>query len=347
MAMHVALARALWSGATEPSVAWPGVAPPLYPRGFSGLITLFWSLGPGRAGLLAWSRLRAVRARGRPHLHGARDETPLHGGRGHPLPRENSSGRLRVGRHRHRPRASSRPPRRFEPRRACGRPAHRVSAGLLLSGAGAVHPMGALIGALVAGATIGSSAQLGAWGDGARRPRCDAHADRPCGADPLHGRARVDRELGPDPRSGPPGRPLAVPLSVWLAFLASSASRGRSPWSWLRRASSHSAGPEAGRSYRGRRPVGRGDSCRRSGGPGAGTLLYPVRLLPLLALVTAPLLDAALARLGTERRPSARGSSSRSRRRSTSAGTSARARSSRWPISAYWSVQRRARRTTL
>lgn len=53
MAMHVALARALRAGAAELSAAWPGVAPAVYPRGFSGLVVLFWSLGPARAGLLA------------------------------------------------------------------------------------------------------------------------------------------------------------------------------------------------------------------------------------------------------------------------------------------------------
>src|SRR5262249_25140031 len=53
MAMHVALARALWAGAHDLSPAWPGVAPLAYPRGFSGLVALFWGLGPARAGILA------------------------------------------------------------------------------------------------------------------------------------------------------------------------------------------------------------------------------------------------------------------------------------------------------
>lgn len=52
MAMHVALARALATGASEASPAWPGVAPLVYPRGFSGLVALAGPLGFVRAGLL-------------------------------------------------------------------------------------------------------------------------------------------------------------------------------------------------------------------------------------------------------------------------------------------------------
>ena len=164
MAMHVALARALWSGATELSVAWPGVAPPLYPRGFSGLITLFWSLGPGRAGLLASGVAYVLYARGAAHIFTALGmkrpftvaaltlflaKTPQDvfawGGTATVLA-------LALGLHAASSLAAPAADRRTG-----------VSAGLLLSGAGAVHPMGALIGALVAGATI---VRARSWGPG-------------------------------------------------------------------------------------------------------------------------------------------------------------------------------------
>lgn len=51
MAMHVALARGLVEGQLSP--AWPGVSTGAYPRGFSAMVALLWPLGPARAGLLA------------------------------------------------------------------------------------------------------------------------------------------------------------------------------------------------------------------------------------------------------------------------------------------------------
>jgi hypothetical protein len=51
MAMHVALARGLLHGVLSP--AWPSVHAGAYPRGFSALVAFFWPLGPARAGLLA------------------------------------------------------------------------------------------------------------------------------------------------------------------------------------------------------------------------------------------------------------------------------------------------------
>src|SRR5512140_3761370 len=51
MAMHVALARGLLSGTLSP--AWPSVHVGAYPRGFSALVAFFWPLGPARAGLVA------------------------------------------------------------------------------------------------------------------------------------------------------------------------------------------------------------------------------------------------------------------------------------------------------
>jgi hypothetical protein len=50
MAMHVALARGLLSGTLSP--AWPSVHVGAYPRGFSTLVAFFWPLGPARAGLV-------------------------------------------------------------------------------------------------------------------------------------------------------------------------------------------------------------------------------------------------------------------------------------------------------
>ncbi len=51
MAMHVALARGLLDGVLSP--AWPGVQPTLYPRGFSALVALLSPVGLARAGLVA------------------------------------------------------------------------------------------------------------------------------------------------------------------------------------------------------------------------------------------------------------------------------------------------------
>ncbi|MGZ6143239.1 MAG: hypothetical protein ACXWLM_07865 [Myxococcales bacterium] len=51
MAMHVALARGLLHGGLSP--AWPGVVVGAYPRGFSALVALLSPVGLGRAGVLA------------------------------------------------------------------------------------------------------------------------------------------------------------------------------------------------------------------------------------------------------------------------------------------------------
>lgn len=66
MAMHVALARGLLHGGLSP--AWPGVAVAAYPRGFSALVALLSPIGLARAGVLAaalsylvfWAGLSAV-----------------------------------------------------------------------------------------------------------------------------------------------------------------------------------------------------------------------------------------------------------------------------------------------
>lgn len=66
MAMHVALARGLLQGVLSP--AWPGVHVAAYPRGFSALVALLSPLGLARAGLVAsclsylvfWAGLTAV-----------------------------------------------------------------------------------------------------------------------------------------------------------------------------------------------------------------------------------------------------------------------------------------------
>jgi hypothetical protein len=51
MAMHVALARGLLDGVLSP--AWPGVSVALYPRGFSAVVALLSPMGLARAGLFA------------------------------------------------------------------------------------------------------------------------------------------------------------------------------------------------------------------------------------------------------------------------------------------------------
>jgi hypothetical protein len=298
MAMHVALARALSGGATELSVAWPGVAPPLYPRGFSGLIALFWSLGPGRAGLLASGLAYVLYALGAARLFTALGmkrpytvaaitlflaKTPQDvfawGGNATVLA-------LALGLHAAASLAAPAADRRTG-----------VSAGLLLSGAGAVHPMGALIGAIVAGAT---TVRARAWGPGVTAlgalavtltlialagPTLSA-AEREWIVNWGRTREAVLRAA-----------PWQFPLSVWLAFPRVLGV----PWTaavLLAASCLVLASP-------GRKLVGRVVAGVLSLGailavvpvvPALGTLLYPVRLLPLLALVTAPLLDAALAR---------------------------------------------------
>jgi hypothetical protein len=152
MAMHVALARALWAGAQELSPAWPGVAPLAYPRGFSGLVALFWGLGPARAGLLASALAYVLYALGARRLFAALDlrrpatlaalalllaKAPqdVFAWGGNPTVLA-----LALALHAAAIVAAASPP--DWPRAALG-------AGLLLAGAAAVHPMGALIGALV------------------------------------------------------------------------------------------------------------------------------------------------------------------------------------------------------
>jgi hypothetical protein len=350
MAMHVALARALSGGATELSVAWPGVAPPLYPRGFSGLIALFWSLGPGRAGLLASGLAYVLYALGAARLFTALGmkrpytvaaitlflaKTPQDvfawGGNATVLA-------LALGLHAAASLAAPAADRRTG-----------VSAGLLLSGAGAVHPMGALIGAIVAGAT---TVRARAWGPGVTAlgalavtltlialagPTLSA-AEREWIVNWGRTREAVLRAA-----------PWQFPLSVWLAFprvlgvpwtaavlLAASCLVLASPGRKL--VGRVVAGPASCRSGR-FLPSFRwsqrwAPSCIRSGSCRSSPS-SPHRCSTRRSRASPP-----------ERPPSAPASSSRSQRRSTSAGTSARARWSRRPTWACWPVPRRARRAT-
>ncbi len=152
MAMHVALARALATGAREVSPAWPDVAPVVYPRGFSGLVALAGPLGFARAGLLVSGLTYVLYTAGAAALLGAAglrspwtlavltvlltkvpQEMFAWGGTPTVLA-------LALGLH---AAAALRAPARH--------PA--VVAALLLAGAAAVHPMGAMAGALVTGAS--------------------------------------------------------------------------------------------------------------------------------------------------------------------------------------------------
>ena len=151
MAMHVALARALATGAREVSPAWPDVAPVVYPRGFSGLVALAGPLGLARAGLLVSGLTYILYTAGVAALLGAAglkspwmlavltvllakvpQEMFAWGGTPTVLA-------LALGLH---AAAALRAPVRH--------PA--LVAALLLAGAAAVHPMGAVAGALVTGA---------------------------------------------------------------------------------------------------------------------------------------------------------------------------------------------------
>jgi hypothetical protein len=222
-----------------------------------------------------------------------------------------------------------------------------VSAALLLSGAAAAHPIGALVGSLVAGAL---TVRARNW-----RPGVTALAALGVTLTliALAGPTLADFERqwilnwGRTREAVLRSAPWQFPLTVWLAFPRILGI----PWTvsvlltatWLLGAS------------RGRRLVGRVVAGVVSIGailaivpvvPALGVLVYPVRLVPLLAPTTAPLLGAAFARLGPERRPSAWDCSSRSRCRSTSADTSAPSRWPPRPMFACCPVRRREHRTT-
>ena len=151
MAMHVALARALATGARELSPAWPDVAPVVYPRGFSGLVALAGPLGLARAGLLVSGLTYVLYAAGVAALLGAAGlEESLDARGAHGAAHQGPAGDVRLGGtptvlalalglH---AAAALRAPVRH--------PA--VVTALLLAGAAAVHPMGAVAGALVTGA---------------------------------------------------------------------------------------------------------------------------------------------------------------------------------------------------
>lgn len=302
MAMHVALARALRAGAADVSPAWPGVAPAVYPRGFSGLVVLFWSLGPARAGLLASAlayvlyalgaaRLFAALEMARPFtlaaltLFLAKAPQNVFAWGGNP-----TILALALGLHA----AAGLATPAADWRRTA------VSAALLLSGAAAVHPMGALVGGLVAGALTVHARN---W-----RPGLTALAALGVTLTliALAGPTLSDFErqwildYGRTREAVLRSAPWQFPLTVWLAFPRILGI----PWTaavllaatWLLGAP------------RGRRLVGGVVAGVVSIGailavvpvvPALGILVYPVRLVPLLALATAPLLGAALARLGS------------------------------------------------
>jgi len=158
MAMHAALARALEDGARELSPAWPGVAPAVYPRGFSALMALLSLAGNARGSLIAGgiafalyqsgaARLFAACGLRRPALLAALaallSRTPqiwfTWGG----LPNVLALGLGLRAAALALPRAGE--PPAFDRSRA-------LAAALLLAGAGAVHPTGALAAALALGA---------------------------------------------------------------------------------------------------------------------------------------------------------------------------------------------------
>src|SRR5581483_4187380 len=297
MAMHVALARALRAGAAELSPAWPGVAPLAYPRGFSALVALAGGLGLARAGLLLAGASYALFARGaaatfaagglrRPwtlaalllFLAKTPQDTFAWGGTPTVLA-------LALGLH-----AAA------LLRRAAGwHPGAAATAALLLAGAAAVHPMGASAGALVTAVVAGR-----------QRPRgtilalaaLGAVLALLAGAGPALSPAELQwmASWGRTREALLRGAPWQFPLRIWPALW-----RALGP-PWLV-AVGAAALLLAGR--RAVRPVALG-----LGGVlalatliaglhalGLAGLVYPVRLAPLFALATAPVLDAALAGL--------------------------------------------------
>src|SRR5262249_49059407 len=177
-------------------------------------------------------------------------------------------------------------------------PRAALGAGLLLAGAAAVHPMGALIGAFVVLVTTVRGRQ---WRAGFIAFGCLGGALALLG---IGGPALSDAEWAWVVDWGRPqeavlrGSPWLFPLSVWLAFPRVLGI----PWtSVVAVGAAWSLATPAGR-----RLVGHVALAGVAIGallaaipatPWLGGLLYPIRMVPLLALATAPLVDASLARL--------------------------------------------------
>jgi hypothetical protein len=304
MAMHTALARGLREGAAELSRAWPGVAPAVYPRGFSALVALLWDLGAARAGLLAsglayvvfaLGAARAFAATGiaRPHLLAAlvlflaKAPQEFFAWGGNPTVLAVGLG-LHAAAHLAAPSGDWR------------RPA--PAAGLLLAGAAAVHPMGALVGALAAAALAVRARRVRA-GVVAVAAMGTVLALLAVGGPHLSGAERqwiVDWGRGREAVLRTPA--WQFPVGVWLALPRTLGV----PWTAVTAvAAAGLLGQATGRAL-----VARAGGAVLAIGalfaalplvPALGLLLYPVRLLPLLPLATAPLLDAALVRLGPRR----------------------------------------------
>jgi hypothetical protein len=297
MAMHVALARALATGAAELSPAWPGVAQPVYPRGFSGLVALAAPAGFARAGLLVSGLTYVLYTAGVAALLGAAgvkrcwtlavltvlltkvpQEMFAWGGTPTVLA-------LALGLHA----AALGPP---------GAPVRRPAlvAALLLAGAAAVHPMGALVGALVS----------------------VVHARRHALVAASAGLLGIGLVLALLAASGPELSPAEIAWAVHWGRTQETLLRG-APWQFAWR-----IWPDLWRALgplwmltvggaalvllgRGSRAaVGRALALVLSLGgllavlqlmPSAAGVVYPARLAPVFALVMAPVLGAALAGL--------------------------------------------------
>lgn len=300
MAMHVALARALREGAAELSPAWPGVAPAIYPRGFSGLVALGWALGPARAGLLMSGLTYVIYAAGAARLFAAAGMTrpwllallalfltkapqQFFAWGGNPTVLA-----IALGLHAAALLAGDGPDRR---RTAAG-------AALLLGGAVAVHPMGALAGGLVAavvavrrGRLVPGAAALAALGATLLLLAAGGPTLSPGEREWIVSWGRMHEAVLRGPA-------WSFPVSVWPAFPRTVGA----PWTIaiaLALAALVLMGRAAGRGLVSRVALGVVALGALFAGvpliPALGTVLYPVRLVPLLPLVTAPLLDATLA----------------------------------------------------
>ena len=298
MAMHVALARSLATGAAEVSPAWPGVALPVYPRGFSGLVALAAPLGFARAGLLVSGLTYVLYTAGVAALLGATGVT-------RPwtlamltvlltkVPQEMFAWggtptvlALALGVH---AAAALRPP---------GAPVRRPAlvAALLLAGAAAVHPMGALAGALV---TV-------------------VHACRHALVAVSIGLLGIGLVLALLATSGPELSPAEIAWAVHWGQTRETLLRG-APWQFAWRIWPdlwRALGPAwmltvggAALVLLGRgsgRAVGRALALVLALGgllavlrmlPSAAGVVYPARVAPVFALAMAPVLGAALAGL--------------------------------------------------
>jgi hypothetical protein len=298
MAMHVALARALGAGAREVSPAWPDVAPLIYPRGLSGLVALAAPLGLARAGLLVSGLAYVLYAAGVAALFGS-------AGIARPwtlavlavllakVPQEMFAWggiptvlALALGLH---AAAALRPPE--GPVR---QPA--LVTALLLAGAAAVHPMGALAGLLVTGGRALRHGPLAG----------------------LAGLAGLGLVLALLAAGGPALSPAEIEWVRDWGRTREALLRG-APWQfawWIWPALWRALGPAwmiavggatlvlLGRGPR--TPVGRALALVLGLGalltlprvvPALDGAVYPARLAPLFALAMAPVLGAALARL--------------------------------------------------